>query len=61
MIGLLLSDKLGISSVISILVVSSIISSLTVGGKAMGKKYAINNSDDVIFKVAKLLNKFKKN
>ena len=60
MIGLLLSNKLNISPVISILIISSIISSLTVGGKAIGKKYAINNSDEIIFKVAKVINRFKK-
>ena len=60
MIGLLISVKLNISSVISILIISSIISSLTVGGKAIGKKYAIENSDEIIFKVAKILSKFKK-
>ena len=42
------------------LIISSIISSLTVGGKAIGKKYAIKNSDKIIFIVAKILNKFKK-
>ena len=60
MIGLIISNKLTISPVISILTISSIISSLTVGGKAIGKKYAIKNSDEIIFKVAKILNKFKK-
>ena len=58
MIGILLSVLLNISSVITILVISSIISSLTVGGKAIGKKYAIKNSDKIIFRVAKIINKF---
>ena len=61
MIGLIISNKLNISIVISILLISSIISSLTVGGKAIGKKYAIKKSDEIIFKVAKILNKFKHN
>ena len=60
MIGLLLSNMLNISSIITILIISSIISSLTVGGKAIGKKYAIKNSDEIIFVVAKLFNKIKK-
>ena len=60
MIGLVLSIKLNISPVISILLISSIISSLTVGGKAIGKKIAIDNSDEIIFKVAKIISKFKK-
>lgn len=58
MIGLLLSKYLNISSVIAILIISSIISSLTVGGKAIGKKYAIKNSDEIIFLVSKTISKF---
>jgi len=60
MIGLLISNKLNLSPVISILIVSSIVSSLTVGGKAIGKKKAVKNSDQIIFLVAKIINKFKK-
>ena len=60
MIGLLISQSINISPILSILLISSIVSSLTVGGKAIGKKIAIKNSDEIIFKVAKLLNKFKK-
>ncbi len=60
MIGLLLSNIINLSSVITILIVSSIISSLTVGGKAIGKKIAIKNSDEIIFTVSKLLSKFKR-
>ncbi|MBQ6285244.1 MAG: hypothetical protein IJK67_02915 [Bacilli bacterium] len=55
-----ISVKLNISVVITTLLISSIISSLTVGGKAIGKKYAIKNSDEIIFITAKVLNKFKK-
>ena len=60
MIGLLIANKLNISSVLSILIISSIVSSLTVGGKAIGKKVAIKDSDEIIFKVAKFLNRFSK-
>ncbi len=60
MIGLIISNKINISSVLAILIVSSIVSSLTVGGKAIGKKIAIKKSDEIIFKVAKLINKFSK-
>ena len=60
MIGLLLSIKLNISSVLSIIIVSSIVSSLTVGGKAIGKRSAIKNSDEIVFIVAKIINKFSK-
>ena len=60
MVGLLLASKFNISPVITILVTSSIISSLTVGGKAIGKKIAIKNSDEIIFTVSKILSKFKR-
>lgn len=59
-IGIYLANMTGISTIVCTLVVSSIISSLTVGGKAIGKKFAIKNSDSIIFIVAKILSKFKK-
>jgi len=60
MLAINISISLNISVVLTTLIISSIISSLTVGGKAIGKKYAIKNSDSIIFIVAKILNKFKK-
>ena len=60
MIGLIFSQSINISPVLSIIVISSIVSSLTVGGKAIGKKYAIKNSNKIVFIVAKVLNKLKK-
>lgn len=60
MLAINISTKLNLSIVLTTLLISSIISSLTVGGKAIGKKYAINNSDNIIFITAKILNKFKK-
>ena len=60
MVGLIISTKFNISSIIAILIISSIISSLTVGGKAIGKKVAIKNSDEIIFFVSKILSNFKR-
>ena len=60
MLAINISIKFNISTILITLFTSSIISSLTVGGKAIGKKYAIKNSDSIIFIVAKILNKFKK-
>ncbi len=34
---------------------SSILSSLTVGGKAIGKKFAVKNADNIIYLVGKIL------
>jgi CBS domain containing-hemolysin-like protein len=39
--------------------VTAILSSLTVGGKAIGKKIAIRNCENIIFFVGKILNKLK--
>jgi CBS domain containing-hemolysin-like protein len=60
MLSIKVSINLNISVVLTTLVISSIISSLTVGGKAIGKKYAIKNSDNIIFVTAKILSKLKK-
>lgn len=59
MIALYVTSKLGFNSTISALIISSVISSLTVGGKAIGKSFAVKRSDDIIFIVGKLISKFK--
>lgn len=50
----------GTSIFISVLF-SAIVAALTVSGKALGKSYAMNNSNKIIFLVAKTLSVFKKN
>ena len=60
-IAITLSDKISPDyKALVALVVASVISSLTVGFKAIGKKYAIKKSDDIIFIVAKTISKFTK-
>ena len=59
MLGIIIANKFNISLVLVTLLVSSFISSITVGGKAIGKRYAIKNADKIIFVVAKVLNRFK--
>ncbi len=59
-IAINLSNLLKIDITISSLLIASIISSITVVGKALGKKYATNNSDSIILLVGKILNIFKK-
>lgn len=58
LLSITLANKYNISTVIVTLIISSLISSLTVGGKAIGKKYAIKNSDNIIFSVSRLINNF---
>ena len=48
------ADFFGISVVISTIIVTAIISSLTVGGKSLGKILAIKNADKIIFRTAKI-------
>ena len=60
MISIYLSSITNINVIYVSLFISSLISSLTVGGKAIGKRYATKNSDQIIFIVAKILYIFKK-
>ena len=60
MIAIFISNNFEFDATLSALLVSSIISSLTVGGKALGKKYATNNSDKIITIVGKIISKFQK-
>lgn len=56
----LLAKKTSWNSLIISLIVTSLISSLTIGGKALGKNIAIKKSSTVITVVAKLLSIFTK-
>lgn len=42
------------------LIVTAIVSSLTIGGKAIGKSFAINKSDIILYEFAKLVSNFYK-
>lgn len=59
-ISLDLASKLNISLVISTLFVTGVIAGLTVGGKAIGKTIAINNSNEILYRFAKVLSCFEK-
>lgn len=58
-VGLIIKET-SFNVLITSLIVTSLISSLTIGGKAIGKKYAINKSNNVILIVAKILTIFTK-
>ena len=60
MIAINLSNILNINKALMTLIISSIISSIMVGGKAIGKNIAVKESDKIIFKVGKILNRTKK-
>ena len=59
-ISLNISNWLKLDSTISALIIASIISSITVVGKAIGKKYATRSSDKIILFVGKALSLFEK-
>lgn len=58
MLSIYISNITKINVIYTTLIISSIISSLTVGGKAIGKKYSIKNSDRIIEKVGIFLSLF---
>ena len=41
------------------LIITALVAALTIGGKAIGKSYAINKSDVIIFRVSKVISIFK--
>ncbi len=59
-IAAILVGKFHTNLVITGLVVTAIISSLTIGGKAIGKSFAINKSDIILYEFSKFVNNFYK-
>ena len=60
-ISISLVNMLDLNKLVTTIIVTSIISSLTIGGKAFGKTIAINNANEIVFEFAKFLNIFSKN
>ena len=60
MIAIYVSNKIKLDVTISGIIIASILSTITIGGKALGKKYAIKQSDKIILIISNILNKFKK-
>lgn len=58
MLSISITAKTSINNVIISIMVASLISALTVGGKALFKMVAIKNADGIIFTVGKIINKF---
>ena len=54
----ILSSKLEINVFIVTLIITAIIAALTIGGKAIGKHYAINKSTVILFRFSKVLSLF---
>lgn len=55
-----LVTKFGFNPLITSLTIAATISSLTIGGKAIGKSFAINKSDIILYEFAKFVSNFYK-
>ena len=53
-----LASKLNINQFIVVLIVTACVSALTIGDKAIGKSYAINKSNIILYRVAKFVSNF---
>lgn len=53
--------KYSLNITITTIILSAVISSLTVGAKAIGKKISEKHNDDIIFTVGRLISSMKKN
>ena len=60
-ISLKLSSLMGFDKILTTVIITSIISALTIGGKAFGKSIAINNCNSIVFSFSKFINIFTKN
>ena len=56
-----LSGSFNTSLVVTIILMTGIISALTIAGKAFGKVYAVNKSNEIIYNLVKVLSVFNKN
>ena len=60
LISSVVSVELGLNLSVVTLFSTSIIAALTIGGKALGKSFAINKSDVIVFKFAKFIRLFRR-
>ena len=60
-ISLKLNSLFDTNLLLTTIIITSIISALTIGGKAFGKTIGINNCNEIVFEFSKLLNAFSKN
>ena len=58
LISVSLSELLGINTFVVTLLVGGVVASLTVGGKAIGKKKAIDNCNEIMFFVGSIVHLF---
>ena len=59
-IGVILINDMHFNALLTGLIITAVISSLTIGGKAIGKSFAINKSDIILYEFAKIISNFYK-
>lgn len=59
-ISLALARHLNIELIIITLIITSLIASLTIGGKALGKSYAMNKCNEILYEFSKVISCFYK-
>lgn len=59
-ISIKLSLLIGTNQIFTTIIITSIISALTIGGKAFGKTIAINNCNEILFEFSKVISVFLK-
>lgn len=57
-IAINITKRFNFNSLMLTVIIMAIVSSITIGGKAMEKGYAINKSNDILFKFSKILSIF---
>lgn len=57
-IAMQLSNIFGVSQLITIVITTSLISALTIGGKALGKTFAVTYSNQILYQVARVASIF---
>lgn len=57
-IAILLASKFNLNLFIVTLIITSLIAALTIGGKALGKSIAINHSNNILYKFARVIKIF---
>ena len=57
-IAIVISNKLNVSLLLVTLLITAFIAAFTIGGKAIGKSIAINNSDSILYNFVKIISFF---
>ena len=57
-IAIIISEKFNISLLLITLLITAFVAAFTIGGKALGKSFAMNNSNIILFRFVKVLSIF---